>query len=340
MSRMSRRHLTLALTVPLLVGLLAGCGSAGGSDEESGAASGEAPARSGEPTERSEQLRTDLTGTCLADSTAEGRQTPELAWLDAAPGASDRDVLQAAVDGAEKDLGLTASMGVRVSGGENTTAGGERTYPSASLSKVPVALAYLTTLRESGQEPTEQDLALIDTALVYSDNDAASQLYGGLGATPLEQQAALQEMDDLLGMDNGAETDLPGLNPTSVDDQLRLLAALQDPPEGLDADDVSTVTELMAVPAPGRQTPDESKDFGVGSLALPLEDPAADDVHVKNGWIADDDSGLWSAGTAGYATVQGTDLEMVVLLEDAPSAECGFSALDAMAHAGMQTAGS
>ena len=331
MSRMSRRHLTLALTVPLLVGLLAGCGS----DEESGAASGEAPARSGEPTERSEQLRTDLTGTCLADGTAEGRQTPELAWLDAAPGASDRDVLQAAVDGAEKDLDLTASMGVRVSGGENTTAGGERTYPSASLSKVPVALAYLTTLRESGQEPTEQDLAL-----VYSDNDAASQLYGGLGATPLEQQAALQEMDDLLGMDNGAETDLPGLNPTSVDDQLRLLAALQDPPEGLDADDVSTVTELMAVPAPGRQTPDESKDFGVGSLALPLEYPAADDVHVKNGWIADDDAGLWSAGTAGYATVQGTDLEIVVLLEDAPSAECGFSALDAMAHAGMQTAGS
>lgn len=81
MPRMSRRHLTLALTVPLLVGLLAGCGS----DEESGAASGEAPARSGEPTERSEQLRTDLTGTCLADGTAEGRQTPELAWLDASP---------------------------------------------------------------------------------------------------------------------------------------------------------------------------------------------------------------------------------------------------------------
>ena len=73
----------------------------------------------------------------------------------------------------------------------------------------------------------------------------------------------------------------------------------------------------MAVPAPGRQTPDESKDFGVGSLALPLEDPAADDVHVKNGWIADDGSGLWSAGTAGYATVQGTDLEVAVLLEDA-----------------------
>ena len=165
---MSRRHLTLALTVPLLVGLLAGCGSAGGSDEESGAA----PARSGEPTERSEQLRTDLTGTCLADGTAEGRQTPELAWLDAAPGASDRDVLQAVVDGAEKDLGLTASMGVRVAGGETTTANGERTYPSASLSKVPVALAYLTTLRESGQEPTEQDLALI--CLLYT-SDAADE---------------------------------------------------------------------------------------------------------------------------------------------------------------------
>ena len=115
---------------------------------------------------------------------------------------------------------------------------------------------------------TEVQRSGVCTLGMYSDNDAASQLYGGLGATPLEQQVALQEMDDLLGMDNGAETDLPGLNPTSVDDQLRLLAALQDPPEGLDADDVSTVTELMAVPAPGRQTPDESKDFGVGSLSL------------------------------------------------------------------------
>ena len=336
---MAHRHLTLALTAPLLVGLLAGCGSADGSGDDSSAQAGGDQARTGEPTERSEQLRTDLAGACLAPG--QGEETPELAWLDAAPGASDSEVLQTAVDGAEADLGLTVSVGVRAAGGEPATAGEDRTYPSASMSKVPVALAYLTKLRETGQEPTDQDRALIEAALVSSDNDAASLLYGGLGPTPEEQQATLQELHDLLGMDDGAVTDMPGMNPTSVDDQLELLAALQDPPEGLDPDDVSIVTEVMAVPAPGHQTPDYSKDFGVGSLALPLDDPPAEDVHVKNGWIDDDSgSGTSSAGTMGYASVQGTDLEVVVLLDGAPSYECGFSALDAVTHAGMQTAGS
>ena len=332
---MAHRHLTLALAAPLLAGLLAGCGADDKSDRETT----EDPAQAGEPTERSEQLRADLTGTCLAGEAADDQQAPELAWLDPSPEASVSDSLQDAVDGAETDLGLTVGVGLRADGGESTIVGEVPAHPSASLSKVPVSLAYLTTLREAGQEPTDQDLALIQTALVSSDNNAASLLYAGLGATPDEQQSALQEMYEILGADNGAETEFPGLNPTSVDDQLRLLAALQDPPEELDPDDVSTVTEYMAVPAPGQQSPDTSKAFGVGSLALPLEDPAASDVHVKNGWIADE-SGLWSAGTVGYATVEDTDLELVVLLDGAPSAECGFSALDAMTHVGMRTAGS
>lgn len=334
---MPRRRLTVVLAIPLLAAVaLAGCTGDGSGPE--------APGSAGEPTERSDRLREELTGACPADAADQpaDQEAPSLAWLDVAPDASDEDALQSAADGARQDLGLTVSVGARDHGGEATTAGAGRSYPSASMSKVPVAMAYLQQLRASGQEPADADRALLDAALVSSDNDAASALYAALGPSPADQRAALQATYELLGIEDGVPTELPGLNPTTVEDQLDIVSALQDPPEQLHPDDAALITELMAVPAPGRQTPDESKDFGVGSLALPLDDPAAADVHVKNGWIDDVDggSGLWSAGTVGYATVQDTDMDLVVLLDGAPSAECAFSALDAVTHVGMQTAGS
>lgn len=356
---MSRRKLRIALTLPLIAAVLAGCGSGQGPGAETaGSASAEQPGAS-EASERSDRLRKDLVANCLADApdggvapAAPGAPTataspdgdvPGFAWLDPEAGTSARAALESAVAGARSDLGLTTTVGLRDRTAEETElVGAQQTYPSASLSKVPVALTFVDQLRDAGREPTDQDRALLEDALVRSDNDAATQLHLRLGATELEQAAALQETFDRLGTEHGATAAWPGANPTTSSDQLLILDALQDPPSWLHPDDARLLADLMAVPGPEGEQPDESQAFGVGSLALPLEEPAAENVHVKNGWIDDtyQGTGIWSAGSAGYARVGSTDLDLVIQLDGAPNYDCAFSALDAMAHVSAQTAGS
>ncbi|WP_144790735.1 serine hydrolase [Kocuria palustris] len=355
---MSRRMLPIAIAVPLIAVAVSGCGS--GQEPFGGPFDGPQPG--GDPevaSERSDRLRQDLAASCLDEPSAHdtsqaptdpidaqtpgASEVPGFGWLDPGPGTTAAEALETAVEGARSDLDLAVSVGVHDRGSGGTQLVGEqRTYPAASLSKLPVAMTFVHQLREDDQELTEEDHRLLEEALVRSDNDAASQLYTRLGASEPERTAALQETFDLLGTDNGAASDWPGADPTSAADQLRIVDALQDPPPWLDQEDAELLTGLMAVPGADGRQPDESQDFGVGSLALPPDQAVAQDVHVKNGWIDDsyEGTGTWSAGSTGFARVDSADLDLVIQLDGAPSYECAFSALDAMAHVSAQTAGS
>lgn len=212
--------------------------------------------------------------------------------------------------------------------------GATRGRPSASLSKIPVAMAYLRRQRDLGVERTEQDRQMIEAAVVRSDNEAAAQNYLLLGATEPLRRDALQETLDPLGAVGPVESDLPGLNPTTVQDQLLVLAALRSPPPWLHDEDAALSRELMAAPGAEEHGIDDSQGFGMGVLALPRSAPMAQDVHVKNGWIDDrlDGYGVWSAGTIGFGGIEGTGYDLVVLLDGAPSDDCRFAVLDAVAE--------
>lgn len=275
------------------------------------------------------------------DAAATGAPVPP--WLEPAEAETPDQALGAAARGSQEQLGIPVSIGLRRHADGSTTAvGAPRSYPSASLSKAPVALAYLRRQRDLGIDLTEQDRQMIEAAIVRSDNEAAARNYLLLGATEPQRRDALQQTLDLLGTEQPVVSDLPGLNPTTVEDQLRVLESLQSPPPGLHEEDAALVRGLMAVPGADGHRFDDSQDFGMGSLARPLDAPAAQDVHVKNGWIDDrlDGFGTWSAGTIGFGNIQGADYDLVVLLDGAPSDDCAFAVLDAMAEVSARSAGS
>lgn len=348
---MDRRQLRAAALSSLSMLVLTACGPVG-TPAPSSVSSSAHP--SGDPTPR--ETRVERISSALADSCPQlerpssGSTAPgQLSWLTPDPGQSPQDALDAAVEGAQKDLGITVSMAVRDrAAGDVVAVDPERAYPAASLSKIPVAMTRLRLLASQGplSETLTDDerLLLLEEAIIRSDNDAAEALYLAGGTTPAERQAALRETHRLLGSGIGADGAMPGLDPTTAQEQLLILDALQDPPEWLGAESAALITELMAVdPA----AVDESQDFGVGSLATP-PDPVAADVRVKNGWIPVDaghgaePSGsagaVWSAGTTGTVSVEGAPLDLTVLLDGAETTECTFAALDAMAEVGMQTA--
>jgi len=195
----------------------------------------------------------------------------------------------------------------------------EDSFITASIVKVEILVALLSTVRAAGRELTSSQERLSRSMITASDNDAASRLWGAIGGS-----AGLARVDRRLGLDTTA----PGSGAywgdtrTTARDQLRLLRALTDRKGPLDATVRDRVLDLMEEVEPDQR-------WGVPAAAR-----YPDDAAVKNGWLATvTDHGLWTVNSIGRITAPtGRPVLIAVLTAGSPSMTTGITTVEQAAR--------
>lgn len=257
-----------------------------------------------------------------------GPDGQELPWLQADDEALLRDQLERAVENSRDELGMELGIDVVDRGtGEKIAVNDTTPVRTASMSKVAIAMTYLRQVRDSGLQVTDEARSQLEKSLKESDNPAADALYTTLTPDRSEALQRLHETYALLGTTcTVAPIESWGATWTCADDQLKVVQALQEPPEWLHPDDAELIRGLLT-PEPG--SADESQEFGVGVLndsQNPTDGAEAHDLFVKNGWLAEDTE-QWSVSTMGHAAVNGYDYDIVITSFGAQESEHGFNLL-------------
>ena len=308
MARSGARILTVCLLAGVLT--LGGCSALPGDTNKPG------------------QGETDPQAVATPQHVPTGPDGRELPWLQANDEASLRDQLERAVECSRDELGM--ELGIDVVDrrtGEKIAVNDTTPVRTASMSKVAIAMTYLRQIRDSGLEVTDEARSQLEKSLTESDNPAADALYT---AFTLDRSEALQRLHETYALLGTTCTVAPieswGATWTCADDQLKVVQALQEPPEWLHPDDAELIRGLLT-PEPG--SVEESQEFGLGVLNGSQNDTDGADAHdlfVKNGWLAEDTE-QWSVSTMGHAAVNGYNYDIVITSFGARESEHAFTLL-------------
>jgi len=189
-------------------------------------------------------------------------------------------------------------------------------FHTASIVKADVLAVLLLRHQQSGTYLSNDEVALAREMIEDSDNDAANDLWGDVGAT---YGMALGNETLGLGHTTPAADYYWGLTTTTVADQLQLLDDLTSRRSPLHAAARSFALDLME-----DVTPDQA--WGVSAAATP-----GTPFAVKNGWLPDPE--LWVINSIGVVQHGGQQLLIAVLSDDQPSEEVGIAQVDAVARA-------
>ncbi|WP_237199705.1 serine hydrolase [Rothia nasimurium] len=170
--------------------------------------------------------------------------------------AHDVDINQA-LDQIEADYGITLSLAVynHATGSFFLHKGDEWTY-EASIVKVPITLTLLRMVAFEQRELTDEEKALIEAAITYSDNNATVEIFGRFGSNDGESVQSTESLNktyELLGVTKTRSVGTWGNNETWVEDQVRIMRAIVDTVEWVNATDARYLLEKM-VPLDWSQT--------------------------------------------------------------------------------------
>lgn len=192
---------------------------------------------------------------------------------------------------------------------------GDRHFASASIVKAIILAALLRHHQEAGtplSSVEEQEATLMIT---QSDNDAATDLWNEVGMSGLQHFLNLAKMKETkLGEDG-----YWGLTKVTAHDEMLLLKLLTAPNAVLTAASRRYQLRLMAQVIPGQR------------WGTPAGAPTAVTVHVKNGWLSDDDGG-WHINSIGAFTGQDRNYMIAVLTDDNQSEQYGIDTVQAVAR--------
>jgi hypothetical protein len=186
---------------------------------------------------------------------------------------------------------------------------------AASVAKVMILGALLHELMAEGRQRSPEQASLAWQMITESDNDAASDLWGEVGRTAMQNFLALAGMTDTT-LGPGIYW---GLTQISAHDEMLLLRLLVTPNTVLDRAAQDYALGLMADVIP-------SQRWGV-----PAGGPDRVIAHVKDGWLPDPD--LWVINSIGDFTSRGGDTSIAILTEDNPSMPYGIATVQAAAQA-------
>ncbi|MCC3271205.1 class A beta-lactamase-related serine hydrolase [Arthrobacter zhangbolii] len=240
---------------------------------------------------------------------------------DGGPGAAENGTGQPAGPvAAALDLlaaGTDAEFSVAVrdnASGESWQYNAQQRYLEASLVKVPILLTLIRQATAEGRDLTAEEVNLATLMIEYSDNEATSALYDGLGGRP-----ELQRTYELIGVEATEAGEMWGASETTAEDQLRISRTVAEGADWLDPDLLAFGVALME-----NVCPEQSWGITAGVGAPDAQ------IGLKNGWLQDDEA-AWNVGSAGFIRAGGNDYSIVVLSARNPTLADGIDVVESVA---------
>ncbi|MFF1409617.1 serine hydrolase [Streptomyces sp. NPDC058289] len=187
------------------------------------------------------------------------------------------------------------------------------TFTSASIIKVDILAALLLQAQDRGVPLTSAQRRLAAAMIRFSDNDAAQELWAGIG-----RRQGLDAANARLGLTpaHAGQRGPWGLTRTTVGDQMALLKAVFTQNSPLTAASRSYVRTLMGDIAAGQ-------NWGVGAAGAPGARPV-----LKNGWLPTGTPSLWAVNSIGLVERAGHTLLVAVLTDGQPTREAGTALIE------------
>ncbi|NML50097.1 serine hydrolase [Streptomyces sp. R302] len=194
------------------------------------------------------------------------------------------------------------------------------TFVSASVIKVDILAALLLQGQDRGVPLTAAQKRLASAMIRFSDNEAAQELWVGIG-----RRRGLDAANARLGFSaaHAGQRGPWGLTRTTVRDRMALLKAVFTDDSPLSAASRAYTRSLMS-----DVTADQG--WGVGAAGSPASAPA-----FKNGWLSRPSTGLWVVNSVGLVEYAGHSLLVAVLTDGQTSEEAGIALVERTATAAV-----
>ncbi|MFD9303158.1 serine hydrolase [Streptomyces sp. NPDC060048] len=195
------------------------------------------------------------------------------------------------------------------------------TFTSASIIKVDILAALLLQTQDRGGRLTSAQRQLASDMIRFSDNDAAQELWIGVG-----RRQGLDAANARLGFTpaHAGQRGPWGLTRTTARDQIALLKAVFTQDSPLSAASQSYVRALMSAVTDGQ-------NWGVRAAGAPGGLPV-----LKNGWLPGGMPQLWAVNSVGVVERAGHTLLVVVLTDGQPTRETGIALIEQAAATAVE----
>jgi hypothetical protein len=182
--------------------------------------------------------------------------------------------------------------------------------------KVDILSALLLQSQDNGTPLSAPEQSLATTMIENSDNDSASSLYNDAGGAPGIDAAnrAFGLTETTVGTDG-----YWGLTETTTYDQLQLLKNVFTTGSALTAASREYIQGLMS-------QVESDQQWGVSAAAS-----SGTPYMLKNGWLPDSDTGLWSINSIGQIQHDGRTYLVATLSDNQPDESTGIAHIEKVA---------
>jgi hypothetical protein len=205
-------------------------------------------------------------------------------------------------------------------GASSSYADGGHLFDTASIVKLDILSTLLYQHQQSGQPLTASEQSYATTMIENSDNDSATALFDDIGDV-----AGLTAGNQAFGLTDTTVGAAWGLTLTDPTDQIKLLKQVFTSDSVLTADSQSYIQGLMS-------NVESDQRWGVSAAASP-----GTGFLVKNGWLPDSTTGLWTINSIGEVTYDGHLLLIAVQTDGNSDMDTGVAFNQKIAAAAAQS---
>lgn len=192
----------------------------------------------------------------------------------------------------------------------------------ASIVKVPVALTLLRRAVFEERTLTEEEKALIEASISFSDNGSTSEIFrrigtAGSGADSEASSESLNKTYELLGATMTRSEGTWGNNQTWAEDYVKIMRFIVEDIHWINKTDAEFLLEAM-------RPHDWSQLWGVGAQDnQTVFEKRVEQVSVKNGWIQDE-TGAWCVNSVGVVRTEDNTFSVALLSKGFADVNVGY----------------
>lgn len=192
----------------------------------------------------------------------------------------------------------------------------------ASIVKVPVALTLLRRAVFEERTLTEEEKALIEASISFSDNGSTSEIFrrigtAGSGADSEASSESLNKTYELLGATMTRSEGTWGNNQTWAEDYVKIMRFIVEDIHWINKTDAEFLLEAM-------RPHDWSQLWGVGAQNnQTVFEKWVQQVSVKNGWIQDE-TGAWCVNSVGVVRTEDNTFSVALLSKGFADVNVGY----------------